>query len=134
MKRKLSIFLVLLLMLSLILPITVYAEGEGNIDNGGGGMGSGSNENYWNGGDEGVRITVVRANDRAAVTSPVDFTNRNPNNIQIHFGKNSKLDYSNGRSLTPNTNVYSYINPSKTMPKIISTSSGQASIEQIKSL
>ncbi|AFV02406.1 hypothetical protein DHBDCA_p1377 [Dehalobacter sp. DCA] len=133
MKRKLSIFLVLLLMLSLILPITVYAEGEGNIDNGGGGMGSGSNENYWNGGDEGVRITVVRANDRAAVTSPVDFTNRNPNNIQIHFGKTSKLGYSSGRSLTPNTNVYSYINPSKTMPKIISTSSGQASIEQIKS-
>lgn len=133
MKRKLSIFLVLLLMLSLILPITAYAEGEGNIDNGGGGMGSGSNENYWNGGDEGVRITVVRANDRAGVTSSVDFTNRNPNNIQIHFGKNSKLDYSNGRSLTPNTNVYSYINPSKTMPKIISTSSGQASIEQIKS-
>jgi hypothetical protein len=133
MKRKLSIFLVLLLMLSLFLPVTVYAEGEGNIDNGGGGMGSGSNENYWNGGDEGVRITVVRANDRAAVTSPVDFTNRTPDNIQIHFGKNSKLDYSNGRSLTPNTNVYSYINPSKTLPKIISTSSGQASIEQIKS-
>lgn len=133
MKRKLSIFLVLLLMLSLFLPVTVYAEGEGNIDNGGGGMGSGSNENYWNGGDEGVRITVVRANDRAAVTSPVDFTNRTPDNIQIHFEKNSKLDYSNGRSLTPNTNVYSYINPSKTLPKIISTSSGQASIEQIKS-
>ena len=133
MKRKLSIFLVLLLMLSLLLPVTAHAEGEGNIDNGGSGIGSGTDVNYWNPGDEGVRITVVRANDRIAVTSPIDFTNRNPNNIQIHFGKNSKLDYANGRSLAPNTNSYSYVNPSKAMPQIISTSGSPASIDQIKS-
>lgn len=133
MKRKINIILVFLLILSLLLPVTAFAEGEGNIDNGGGGMGSGSDTNYWNPGDEGVRVTVVRANDRLAVTSPIDFTNKHPNNIQIHFGKNSKLDYTNGRSLAPNTNSYSYVNPSKEMPQIISTSGSPASIDQIKS-
>lgn len=133
MKRKINITLVFLLMLSLLLPVTAFADGEGNIDNGGGGMGSGSDTNYWNPGDEGVRVMVVRANDRLAVTIPIDFTNKHPNNIQIHFGENSKLDYTNGRSLAPNTNSYSYVNPSKAMPQIISTSGSPASIDQIKS-
>jgi len=133
MKRQLSILLVLVLLVSLLLPVTANAEGEGNIDHGGGGMGNGTDENYWNPGDEGVRITVVRAKDRIAVTSPIDFTNKRPDNIQLHFGKYSKLVYSNGQILTPNTNTYSYINPSKDMPRIISSGSGQAGIEEIKS-
>lgn len=133
MKQRLTIFLILVLLLFSFVPITAYAEGEGNIDNGGGGMGSGTSENYWNVGDEGVRVTVVRASDRAIVTTPIDFTNKTPNNIQVHFGKYSKLSYSSGQSLTPNTHTYTYVNPSKTMPRIISSSSGQASLEQIKS-
>ena len=133
MKRQISIFLVLLLLFSMLLPMTAYAEGEGNIDNGGGGMGSGTSENYWNGGDEGVRITVVRASDKIAVTTPVDFTNKAPSSTTAHFGKVSKLQYNRGRTLTPHMNGYTYNNPGMNMPRIISSGSGQASIDQIKS-
>ncbi|AGL02884.1 hypothetical protein [Desulfoscipio gibsoniae] len=133
MKRQISIFLVLLLLFSMLLPMTAYAEGEGNIDNGGGGMGSGTSENYWNGGDEGVRITVVRASDKIAVTTPVDFTNKAPSSTTAHFGKVSKLQYNSGRTLTPHMNGYTYNNPGMNMPRIISSGSGQASIDQIKS-
>ncbi|MCQ1530119.1 hypothetical protein [Lutispora saccharofermentans] len=131
MKRRLSFFLVLVLLLSMLLPVTAYADGEGNIDNGGGGMGSGTNENYWNGGDEGVRVTVVRASDRSPVTTPVDFSNRTPS-IAVHFGKVSKISYTAGRTLSPVTTTYVCEKPDIVMPRIISTSSGQASIEQIK--
>lgn len=131
MKRFLSIFLMLVLLLSMLLPVTAYADGEGNIDNGGGGMGSGTNENYWNGGDEGVRVTVVRASDRSPVTVPVDFSNRAPS-IAVYFGKISKISYTAGRSLSPVTTTYVCEKPDIAMPRIISTGSGQASIEQIK--
>jgi hypothetical protein len=131
MKRCLSIFLLLILLLSMLLSVTAYAEGEGNIDNGGGGMGSGTNENYWNGGDEGVRITVVRASDRIPVTAPIDFSNRTPS-VTVHFGKVSKITYTVGRALSPVTTTYVCEKPDIAMPKVISTSSGQASIEQIK--
>ena len=131
MKRRLSFFLVLVLLLSMLLPVTAYADGEGNIDNGGGGMGSGTNENYWNGSDEGVRVTVVRASDRSPVTTPVDFSNRTPS-IAVHFGKVSKISYTAGRTLSPVTTTYVCEKPDIAMPRIISTSSGQASIEQIK--
>lgn len=133
MKPKWIKILVLVLMISLLLPTVVHAEGDGNIDNGGGGMGHGSSENYWNVGDEGVRITVVRASDRAIVTTPVDFTNKTPPGTIIHFGKVSKLQYTNGASLTPHVNGYSYKNPGEALPRIISSNSGQASLEQIKS-
>jgi len=133
MKRILSIFIMLALSLTILFPLTVYAVGEGNIDSGGGGMGSGTNENYWNTGDEGVRVTVVRANDHAVVTTPVDFTNKSPDNIQAHFGKVSKISYTNGFSLTPNAQTYTYVNPSKVLPRIISSGSGNANIEAIKS-
>jgi hypothetical protein len=131
MKRRLSIFLVLVLLLSMLLPVIAHAEGEGNIDNGGGGMGSGTNENYWNGGDEGVRITVVRASDRLPVTTPIDLSNKKPS-VTVHFGKVSKLSYTAGRALSPLTTTYVCEKPDIAMPKIISTGSGQASIEQIK--
>lgn len=133
MKRQLRIFLVLALLLSILLPVIAYAEGDGNIDNGGGGMGNGNSENFWNARDEGVRITVVRANDRIAVAAPVDFTNKSPSSTTAHFGKVSKLQYNNGMLLTPHMNGYTFNNPGKDMPRIISSGSGQASIEQIKS-
>ncbi len=132
MKRNLSIFLMLALLLTFLSPLAAYAEGEGNIDHGGGGMGSGTSENYWNPGDEGVRVTVVRASDRTVVTTPIDFTNNHPDNIAVNFGKVSKISYNSGYSLTPNTNKYAYVNPAQTIPRIISSSSGQASIEAIK--
>jgi hypothetical protein len=131
MKRLLSVFLVLILLLSMLLPVTADATGEGNIDNGGGGMGSGTNDNYWSGGDEGVRITVIRASDRSAVTIPVDFSNIEPI-VTVHFGKVSKTSYTAGRTLSPVTTAYVCERPDITMPRIISSGSGQASIEQIK--
>jgi len=132
MKPKWIKILALVLMISLLLPTVVHAEGEGNIDNGGGGMGSGSSENYWNVGDEGVRITVVRASDRAIVTAPVDFTNQTPPGTIIYFGKVSKLQYNGGTSLTPHVNGYTYYNPVETIPRIISSGSGQSDIDEIK--
>lgn len=132
MKQRLSIFLILVLLFSFFLPVTADAEGDGNIDHGGGGMGSGTGENYWNPGDEGVRITVVRASDRAVVTTPIDFTNKTPSGTIVHFGKVSKLQYNNGISLTPHMNGYTYNNPGETIPRIISSGSGQANIDEIK--
>jgi hypothetical protein len=98
-----------------------------------GGMGSGTDENFWNTGDEGVRITVVRASDHAVVTTPVDFTNKHPDNIQAHFGKVSKISYRAGTPLTPSGQQYSYVNPVQAIPRIISSGSGNANIEIIKS-
>lgn len=133
MKRNLSIFIMLALLLTFLSPLTAYAEGEGNIDHGGGGMGSGTSENYWNSGDEGVRVTVVRTSDHAVVTTPIDFTNKSPDNIQAHFGKVSKISYTKGFSLKPNSQTYTYVNPAKAIPRIISSGSGNANIEAIKS-
>ncbi len=61
MKRVLSISLIFILLLTFFIPITAYADsvGDGNLDGGGGGMGNGSSTDYWNGGDEGVRVTVI---------------------------------------------------------------------------
>lgn len=133
MKKIIRFTSMLLLAISLLLPINVFADsgGSGNIDGGGGGMGSGTSTNTWSPGNEGVRITVVRASDHAVVTTPIDLTNKHPNNVQIHFGKMSKLQYSSGTALTPITSEYQYINPPQAMPRIISTD-GNNNIEAIK--
>ncbi|KUO65163.1 MAG: hypothetical protein APF84_13730 [Gracilibacter sp. BRH_c7a] len=132
MKRQLSILLMLVLMVSLLVPVTASAEGEGNIDHGGGGIGSGTGESYWNPSDEGVRVTVVRSSDRIAVTTPIDLTNKAQHNNLVHFGKVNKMQYNGGKALLVKMNGYTYNNPGKDMPRIISSGSGQASIEQIK--
>jgi hypothetical protein len=121
MKRILSIFFMLAVLMTMMSPLAAYADGDGNIDHGGGGMGGGTGENYWNPGDEGVRVTVVRARDHAIVTTPVDFTNKNPDDIAVSFGKVSKISYTDGCSLTPSTDQYTYINPAQAIPKIISS-------------
>jgi len=133
MKKLLFRVLPLLLIFCLICPMTAFADtgGSGNIDGGGGGMGSGTSTNTWSGGNEGVRITVVRASDHAVVTTPIDLTNKSPNNIQVHFGKVSKLQYSTGSGLIPVTSKYQYINPPQSMPRIISTN-GNNNIDAIK--
>lgn len=132
MKRTLCISLLLVLMLSLLMPVTAHAEGEGNIDNGGGGMGSGTSTDYWNPGDEGVRVTIIRVSDHVVVTTPIDLTNKHPM-ISVSFKKVCKISYTGGRALSPDTNVYGYINPSQSLPKIIGTSGGNANIAAIKS-
>ena len=113
--------------------MTVHAEGNGNIDNGGGGLGEGTDTNFWNTGDEGVRVTVVSASDGSAVSASIDLTNKQPNDIRVQFGKVCKSQYRSGTVLTPDTGSYSYINPTQSLPKIITTSSGSASLAAIKS-
>lgn len=95
-------------------------------------MGGGTGASYWNTGSEGVRITVIRARDKVAVTAPVDFTNVTQPGNTVHFGKVSKMQYNSGAGLSVKMNGYAYTNPAIAMPRIISSSTGQANIEEIK--
>ena len=84
---------------------------NGNIDGGGGSMGQGTSSNFWNPGNDGVRITVVDADSGNAISSPIDFTNRSQNNV-VHFGKVNKLQYLAGTALTPQSGAgYDYTRP-----------------------
>ena len=133
MKTKISILLVTFLVFIASFSTIVHADGEGNIDHGGGGLNDGTDKNFWDPGDEGVRVTVIKASDKTPVTVPIDFTNRKPDDIQAHFGKVSKVKYNNGRSIAPSQQTYSYNNPDIIIPKIITSASGSSSIEEIKS-
>ena len=132
MKRVISLFLAFVLMISVFLPMNAYAIGDGNVDGGGGGMGDGTNTDFWNTGDEGVRVTVIRASDHAVVTTPIDLTNKHPV-IAVNFNKVCKISYTQGYALSPDTHSYNYVNPSQALPKIISTSGGNGNIAAIKS-
>ncbi len=132
MKRLFSIVLVLTLLCSSLFTIPAYAVGDGNVDGGGGGMGDGTSTNSWTPGNEGVRVTVVRASDHAAVTTPINLTNKAPASSIYNFGKVSKLQYSGGRGLSSVKGGYSCVKPAQTMPRIISTN-GSNNIEAIKS-
>ena len=132
MKQIFSIILMLVLLFSSNYPTTVHATGDGNIDAGGGDMGGGTSSNSWTPGNEGVRITVVRASDHIAVTTPIDLTNKTPAKSIFNFGKISKMQYSNGTSLTPIKGGYTAIKTKQPIPKIISTN-GTNNIEAIKS-
>ena len=97
-------------------------------------MGQGTSQNKWTPGMEGVRVTVILADTRTPVTQPIDFTNKRPTNIQLHFGKVSKLSYNKGTALNASSETYTFVNPGQSLPRIISSQSlGAASIEAIKS-
>ena len=98
MKRFKLLVLTFLLILSTLSPMTVHAEGNGNINNGGGGLGEGTGTNFWNTGDEGVRVTVVSASDGSAVSASIDLTNNN----------RTILEYSLERSVKVSTGVEQY--------------------------
>ena len=132
MKRIFSVLLVIVMLCSSLCAVPAYAVGDGNVDGGGGGMGDGTSTNSWTPGNEGVRVTVVRASDHAVVTTPIDLTNKAPTNMRLHFGKASKLSYSNGFSLSPSGQSYSFLNPAQSLPRIISTN-GSNNIAAIKS-
>ena len=55
------------------------------------------------------------------VTQPIDFTNKRPTNIQLHFGKVSKLSYNKGTALSASGEAYTFINPGQSLPRIISS-------------
>lgn len=134
MKRIGCMLLLMALLFSVALPNTSYAVGDGNLDGGGGGMGQGTSQNKWTPGMEGVRVTVISSEDRTPVTAPIDFTNKRPTNIQLHFGKISKVSYTKGAALNASAEPYQFVNPSQSLPRIISSQSlGAASIVAIKS-
>ncbi len=106
--------------------------GDGNLDGGGGDLGTGTSSNKWSNGDEGVRVTVVAADTGEVITRPIDFTNKNPDDIVFHFGKVSKTSYVNGKDLVPIQYNYTYYNPETPLPTIIASSSAGNNIEAIK--
>jgi len=133
MKKLLLRALPLFLVLCLLCPMTALADtgGSGNIDGGGGGMGQGTSTNSWSPGNEGVRVTVVRASDHAVVTTPIDLSNKSPSSSIYHFGKVSKIQYNNGRNLQAVQGGYTTIKPPQAIPKVISTN-GSNNIDALK--
>lgn len=111
----------------------VMAIGDDNMDGGGGDMDHGDAQNKWSVGDEGVRATMVDATTGEVASISVDYTNKTPSNIRIHFGKNSKTSYIEGRSLSPSSSVYFYNQPSTPLPPVIATSGGNTNIEALRS-
>ena len=131
MKRILPLLLALVLALTSAIP--AYATGDGNMDSGGSGMGDGTKTNYWNPGMDGVRVSIVDAASRSVVRTPIDLTNKTPAANIAHFGKVSKLSYNAGRGLSVTVSGYDCIQPTQSLPKIISTGSNKASIAAIRS-
>ena len=124
--KQIKRFLIMLLAIAILsssITISAHAsDGSGNMDGGGGDMGSGTSQNIWHNGDDGIRVTVVRASDNKPVSAPFDMANRNEGN-PLHFVKKSKLTYRNGSSLAIDTNKYSAIKPEKHLPTIITGNS-----------
>ena len=130
--RQIKNLLTTMLILALLVPSFSFAVGEGNIDGGGGGMGTGSSGNSWSGGNDGVRITIVRSSNHSMVTAPIDLTNIKPPANIYHFNKTCKLQYSAGTGLNYVQGGYKCTNPSQKLPRIINTSGG-SNIAAIKS-
>ncbi|MDR1204531.1 MAG: hypothetical protein LBL26_03495 [Peptococcaceae bacterium] len=132
MKRMITTWLCLSLSFAMFPFSALASVGDPNVDSGGGGMGSGTSSSFWNPGNDGVRITVVDANTGAAVSSPVDFSNKEQPSSLLHFGNTNKLDYLAGASLSLETDTgYQYHQPAYAMPTIVS-SSGQNNIDAVR--
>lgn len=114
----------------------VFADsgGDSNIDNGGGNLLDGSAGNFWNPGNDGVRITVVDSETGAVKSASVDYSNANVGDIAFHFGKKCKSEYVSGASLSASSSQYVYKTPAQPLPTIISDGESLfADIEQIRS-
>ena len=112
-----------------VLPLTAAANGNGNMDgSGGGSMGQGTSQNKWSPGNDGVRITVVDADSGAAVSSPVDFSNRRQEGTVLHFGKINKLQYRSGTDLSLQPGGYRCFQQDRSIPSIVN-STGRNNIE-----
>lgn len=123
MKKVFSFLLCLVLLWSLI-PSVYASDGDPNIDGGGGGTEDGTGTNKWTPGDDGVRVTIVRESIHAAVTMPVDFSNKNSANIAVHFGAKSKLQYSAGIGLDSSTLKYRSFAATTPIPTVVSAGGG----------
>ena len=124
----------LLLVVFCLQGVSVFAEGDPNIDNGGGNLQDGSKDNFWNPGNDGVRVTIVDSQTGLAKSSSIDYTNTDQSGIAFHFGKVCKADYLNGSTLKVSTASYVYKKPAQALPTIISDgSSVSADIQEIRS-
>lgn len=104
--KRLLAFLCCFTLVFCLFPSSAFATGgNGNIDGGGGSMGHGTSSNFWNSGNDGVRITVVDASSGTAVSSPLDFSNRTQKTNLLHFGKVNKLQYLGGAGLSLQSGV-----------------------------
>ncbi|MCQ5128903.1 hypothetical protein NE562_04470 [Butyricicoccus faecihominis] len=131
MKKILSVLLCLAMLFSLSVP--ALADGNPNIDGGGGGMGQGTSQNSWTPGRDGVRVTIIRDSDNTPVSAPIDFSNQGNGDIVVHFQYINKITYRNGAGIAPKKGGYVSRKPSNPMPRIISSGSGNANIEAIRS-
>lgn len=129
--KRLLAFLCCFTLVFCLFPSSAFATGgNGNIDGGGGSMGHGTSSNFWNSGNDGVRITVVDASSGTAVSSPLDFSNRAQKTSLLHFGKVNKLQYLGGAGLSLQSGAaYSCIKPTQSMPTIVS-SKGQSNLKK----
>jgi len=128
MKKIFCMVLAMIIVLSFCSP--VFAEGDPNMDGGGGGVDDGDVDggSYWNVGEDGVRVTVVKESTRARVITPMDFSNVDTSSINAYFGRKCKLQYG---SLQPETSIYTANRPSSPIPQVV-TSSGGSNIEVVK--
>ena len=118
------------------LQTVVFADsgGDSNIDNGGGNLLDGSQGNFWNPGNDGVRITVVDSETGTVKSASFDYSNASVGDIAFHFGKKCKVEYVGGASLSASTSQYVYKTPSQPLPTIISDGESLfADIEEIRS-
>ena len=110
----------MLVMMVLFIP-NCYAIGDGNLEGGGGDTGDGNKGSYWNGGDDGVRISIMDGN-RAVIIFDLaneDWTGRVP----ISFAIKTKLQYKAGAQLLPAAAYTNWV-PEIKLPRIIHTTGG----------
>ena len=118
------------------LQSVVFADsgGDSNIDNGGGNLLDGSQGNFWNPGNDGVRVTIVDSETGAVKSESIDYSNTNVSDIAFHFGKKCKIEYVGGASLSVSTENYNCKTPVPPLPVIISDGESLfADIEEIRS-
>ncbi len=111
--------------------ITIAYAADGNMDGGGGGMEDASKENFWNIGNEGVRVTVVDKNTNSPMLRSLDFTNINYTGKVFHGGGGNKINYKNGKKLSLKVSGYNPISVKSSIPQIIS-SNGSSNISAVK--
>lgn len=148
MKNKLMIILFLIGFGVLINKQCIKADS--NMDGGGSGGGTqaGTSQNFYSSGDDGVRITVidVKTKCRAEGTRTIDYYRLDKEGKDIkHFGKICKMEYmgvggyTESRNFAQSSQKY-LVNSSgqkvayqiNDLPTIVSSSSGNSDIEEIK--
>lgn len=124
--------IIAILLLAAFLITSVSAAGDPNIDGGGGSTGGGTSDNKWSIGNDGIRVTIIREDNRQSLTTPIDFTNVTSPNINFYFGAKNKLHYKGNPSLTTLLgSSYQWINPVSSIPPIV-TSDGRTNIAAVK--